>query len=125
MPSFDVDGYGMADHTILVDSTGYVHGDGSTTTVTLANIPDGFTIIGMDREGLFELDDLYGISIRVCGDLELDAFRRSIEQLALELDNYLGVTMKERDRELDNAFRATVKKLDDEDDDYLPPFDVA
>lgn len=122
MPVFDVDGYGVADHTILVDSTGYVHGDSSITTVTLSGIPEGFRIKGLDKETTesFEIDDIYAISIRIHGDLELDAFRLGIEQLARELDSYLGVTMKERDHEL----RAALKKLDDEADDYLPPFDV-
>ena len=99
MTVFDVDGCGVADHTVLVDSTGYVDGDSSTTTVTLSGIPEGFRIEGLDKETAesFEIDDIYAISIRIHGDLELDAFRRGIEQLARELDNYLGVSMKERD----------------------------
>lgn len=98
MPVLNVNGYGFADHDILVDSTGYAGGNASTTAITIVNIPDGFEIGYMDERNPFnELDDIWGIGIRIHGDLELDAFRRGIEQLARELDNYLGVTMKERD----------------------------
>lgn len=98
MPVLNVNGYGVADHTILVDSTGYAGGDSSQTSITIADIPDGFEIGYMDGGAPFnELDDIWGISIRIHGDLELDAFRRGIYQLAKELDPYLGITMKERD----------------------------
>lgn len=100
MPVFNVEGFGVADHTYLIDTTGYTNGDSSLTTITMANFPAGFEFGVMTPESpltAITQSEQWAVSVKLHGDIELDAFRRGLAQLVQELDAALGGTIEERD----------------------------